>query len=226
MIYGMEKIRLVIFDMDGLILDSETVYVYSAGKALELMGYHNDKSFIIDTLGIGWDVSRKIYERNCPGIDHEKFRDKLHEVEDEYLEGHPFEKKKGLMELLKYLKENDIYTAVATSTHRLTAEKRLSDAGVLECFDCIICGDDIVEGKPSPQIYLKVLERMNIEAKNALVLEDSMNGLLSANNAGIECIVVPDICIIPDDILEKAYAVAEDLGCVIDIVRKNNMNEQ
>ena len=217
----MEKFKLVIFDMDGLMIDSESVYVKSARKALKQFGYKFDMSYIVETIGISWDLAQKIYEKNCPGIDYAAYSKVLDQTERDYLKVHPYKKKKGLMKLLRYLKKNDIAVAVATSTHKKYADKRLNDAGIYDYFDCIVYGDEIKKGKPSPEIYKTVLKKMNVKAKDALVLEDSKNGLLSSSAAGIRCIIVPDICIIPEDIIVKAYDVVEDLGCVIDIIENN-----
>ena len=124
--------------------------------------------------------------------------------------------------MLNYLKKEKILMAVATSTDRDRAQQRLDDVKISDYFDYMICGNDLSESKPSPQIYLKVLEHFNIDKEDALVFEDSRNGLLSAYNSGIRCVVVPDICIIEEETLKKAYRVIPDLAKGIELIQENS----
>lgn len=214
------NIELVIFDMDGLLIDSERVYILNAKKVLKAYGYQPDVPFLIETIGVSWDITQKMYEEKYPDLDYDEYIDELNRVQGEYLSVHPYKKKKGLSRLLKYLKQQGIRTAVATSTHRRFCEERLRSVGLDNTFDGILCGDELDEGKPSPQIYLKTLAKFNTNKDKALVFEDSKNGLLSAYNAGIRCIIVPDICYIPEDILANAYRVIDDLSQGIDIIEQ------
>ena len=220
----MRNIELAIFDMDGLMIDSESVYLRCAKTTLKNMGYQPDMDLLIETIGVDWELTRKLFLQRYPQLDYEEYLKNLIVVLDEYVEKHSFKRKKGLLKLLKYLKKENIRTAVATSTQQPYAGERLDDAGITSYFDEIITGEMVSEGKPSPQIYLTVLDKFNIASENAVVFEDSKNGLLSADNAGIRCIVVPDVCIIPDDILKKAYKVVPDLSYGIDII--NDLNNK
>ena len=220
----MRKIELAIFDMDGLMIDSESVYIRNACDTLTQMGYEPDIDMMIETIGIDWTITEKLYSERYPDMNYREFEKNLFQTESEYLKLHPFEVKKGLIELLNYLKKEKILTAVATSTHQPVAGQRLNDTGLTSYFDEIITGDLISEGKPSPQIYLTALDKFNVSSENAIVFEDSKNGLLSADNAGIRCVIVPDICVIPEDILKKAYKVVPDLSYGIDII--NELNEK
>ncbi len=207
----MNEVKLVIFDMDGLMIDSETVYIRCAKEALKHMGIKS-RDFVTETIGVNWVRTREIYEEHCPDLDYDAYQDLLHGIYEDYLKDHPYRVKKGLKKLLNYLKKKRIPMAVATSTDRDQAEKRLRDTGIDHYFDYMICGNDLSESKPSPQIYLKVLEHFGMDPGDALVFEDSKNGLLSAWNAGIRCVVVPDICVIDEETLQKAYRVIPDLS--------------
>ena len=213
----MGEIKLVIFDMDGLMIDSETVYLKCAKKALKKFGI-GSCDFIQETIGIDWIITRQIYEKNCPALDYEAYQKQLHEIYEDYLSKHPYRLKKGLKKLLNHLKKRKIPMAVATSTYREQAMRRLNDTGIRGYFDFMVCGNDLTDGKPSPQIYLKVLEHFGMNAEDALVFEDSRNGLLSASRAGIRCIIVPDICIIDEKTLDLAYMVIPDLGRAVELI--------
>ena len=217
----MKNVKLVIFDMDGLMLDSESVYLKNAIETLEEMGFEADRDLIIATMGLRWDITAKMYEERYP-VSFEDFQKQLRIHQEAYLKKHPYEKKKGLIDLLDYLKEKGIAMAVATSTHQPSVNKRLKDAQIFDYFDHIVSGDEITEGKPSPQIYRKVLEKTGIDKDNALVFEDSGYGLASAYNAGIRCIIVPDLCVIPEEELSKAFAVLPDLSQGIGLIETLN----
>ena len=206
----MKQIELVIFDMDGLMIDSESVYVNCAKVVLKEMGI-DSFDFLPETIGINWVRSREVTLQHFPDMDYDDYMDRLFTYQEAYLKEHPYEIKKGLPELLDYLKKENIRMAVATSTDRDHAIRRLKDAGVFDRFDYLVYGNDLTESKPSPQIYQKVLEHFDILPENAMVFEDSYYGLLSAGNAGIRCVIVPDICHIPEETLKTAYAVLPDL---------------
>ncbi len=219
----MKQIELVIFDMDGLMIDSESVYIRCAKEVLKEIGI-TSYDFLPETIGINWVKSREVTMKHCPELDYDDYMDRLTVYQDAYLKEHPYEIKKGLIELLDYLEEKKIFKAVATSTDRDHAIRRLKGVGIFERFDYLIYGNDLSESKPSPQIYLKVLEQFGVSPENAMVFEDSYYGLLSACNAKIRCVVVPDICFIPEDTLKKAYAVVPDLEKGIDII--DGLNHQ
>ncbi len=217
----MSRIRLVIFDMDGLMIDSERVYVKCAERVLKKYGIRSC-DFIMETIGVNWIRTEEIYHECCPDLDYPAYQKDLRAEVQTYLNQHPFKAKKGLRKLLNYLKKEKILMAVATSTDRDRAQQRLDDVKITDYFDYMICGNDLSESKPSPQIYLKVLEHFGVDAKDALVFEDSRNGLLSAYNAGIRCVVVPDICIIEEETLKKAYRVIPDLAKGIELIQEDS----
>ena len=95
--------------------------------------------------------------------------------------------------MLDYLEQHHIKMAVATTTRRELTEQRLKKIGVYDRFDYVLCGDEVTKRKPDPEIYLSVLKKMDTDARNALVLEDSGVGVEAAYRAGIDCIQVPDL---------------------------------
>ena len=219
----MAEIKLVIFDKDGLIFDTERLYLNCSDYISNLYGYNVPSDLIRRSMGrTGTAIKKMIVEELGDDFPLEEYWKRVHDYEEEYRNNHDPVFKKGFKELLKYLKDNNIKTAIATSTKRQKAISYITRAGILDSLDYIICGDDITESKPSPQIYLKVVDYFNIPKENTLIFEDSCNGLLSAYNAGINCILVPDIAIVPEQEKPKAYKVIESLDLAIDIIKELN----
>ena len=110
--------------------------------------------------------------------------------------------------------------AVATTTRRDLTEQRLKKIGVYDCFEYVLCGDEVAKRKPNPEIYLSVLKKMNTKAENTIVLEDSSVGVEAAYRAGIDCIQVPDL-IAPTEVQKKQTVyTAKDLIEVKDYIKE------
>ena len=119
--------------------------------------------------------------------------------------------KQGLYVLLEYLKNANAKLAVASSSPRWEVEKHLNDAGIIDCFSAIICGDMVEKSKPAPDIYIKVCEMLNENPEECIALEDSKNGLLSAYRAGCKPIMVPDLWQPDEEILQIIKGKYSDL---------------
>lgn len=186
--------KAVIFDMDGLMIDSERVTYNEYVKKLYLLGHD--------------DFTEEIYKR-CLGknkqgicqvfIDHYgddfpmiEVWDDVHVAIDESLRAY-VPKKKGLDLLLKYLKEHQYKTIVATSSTRNRVDEILKNAKIAEYFDDSICGDEVTHGKPNPEIFLTACQKLGVHPDEALVLEDSEAGIRAAYSGHIDVICVPDM---------------------------------
>ena len=220
----MNKIKLVIFDMDGLMIDSESVYIKVTKNTAKQLKIPFDEKKFYKTIGTSVKDAIKIYG----SIMGEKyylttFRDVYLKNRTEYLEKHPYKKKKGIITLLKYLKKNDIKIAVASSTYKDFATDSLTKIGAIDYIDFGLFGDAVKRSKPDPEIYLKVLKHYkDIDPSEVLVFEDSKNGLLAATNAHLKCVVIPDVCFIPKAILKKAYRIYPDLTYGIKLIKELN----
>ena len=126
--------------------------------------------------------------------------------------------KRGIHELLDYLKKNGYKVAVATSTSRDRAEHLLKLGGVLEKADYVICGDEVVNSKPDPEIFLKAAEKLGVEPKECMVLEDSGAGIEAAYSAGMLGVNIPDMKEPDENMKSKSYRICESLLDVIDIL--------
>lgn len=131
--------------------------------------------------------------------------------------------KPGLYEMLDFLEQHHIKMAVATTTRRDLTEQRLKKIRVYDRFEYVLCGDKVTNRKPDPEIYLSVLKRMDTDARNALVLEDSVVGVEAAYRAGIDCIQVPDL-IAPTEVQKKQTVyTAKDLIEAKDYIKENRI---
>lgn len=212
--------KAVIFDMDGLMIDSERVTYNEYVKKLAELGHH--------------DFTEELY-RNCLGknkqgicqvfIDHygqdfpmDEVWDDVHVWIDESLRQY-VPKKKGLVELLEYLKANNYKTIVATSSGRARVDEILKNADLTKYFDDTICGDEVTHGKPHPEIFLTACQKLDVKPEEALVLEDSEAGILAAYDGRIDVICVPDMKYPEPQFVEKVTKIVDSLDEVIDYLK-------
>ena len=187
-------IKGIIFDMDGLMFDTERLGYNYMMKITSLNGYVMPESVLNKTIGVNKKTAIRIFKKYL-GNDFpvEKLLKEKRKIVNDNLDKNGVPIKEGLLELLQYLEENNIKKAVATSSYRVVAEKVLKLAGVYEYFDVIVCGDEIKNSKPEPDIFLKAQVNLEMLKKNILILEDSPMGILAAYRAGIKSVMIPDI---------------------------------
>ena len=195
--------KAVVFDMDGLMFDTERVFAMAWDYVGEEMGLGKAGYMGLKTLGLNVEKSQQVWK--------EEFGDKydpitMRKLTKEFLTKYYSENKvpvkKGLYILLEYLKGAGYKLAVASSSPKWEVEDHMKDAGVFDYFDAIVCGDMVSKSKPEPDIYLRACEALQVSPKNTYALEDSRNGLLSAYRAGCKVIMVPDLWQ-PDEEIEK-----------------------
>lgn len=216
-------IKGVIFDMDGLMLDTERLLVRFWRQAAGEYGYEMTVRHVLDIRSL----SRKYAVPQLKGIFGEQFefeqiRARRIELMNAYIEKNGFEVKKGLFELLKYLKSGSYRTAVATATDHERTSAYLRRIDALEYFDEIICGDMVKNGKPEPDIYLAAAEKLGLEAGECAALEDSPNGIKSAYAAGCRVIMIPDLSQPDDSVAHMLSAVYESLDKAVDFFEKES----
>lgn len=213
------EINAVIFDMDGVIFDTESLYLKHWCSIFSKYGYEMTKENYLLVMGRGRKVVKEkflgIYGENLP-IDN-MYKEKDYEL-SKYIEENEVPIKEGAYELLEFLKASGYKVALATSAKRGRAMKHLKDSRFENYFDVIITGEDIEKTKPNPEIFLKALERLNIEPKKAVVIEDSIAGIKAAKNAGIFAIHVPDLKEPDEEIIKEADIIVSNLLEVKSIV--------
>ena len=192
----MEKknIKAVVFDMDGLMFDSERIVQKSWDIAGEQMGYGKLGGHIVNTLGFNRERREQYFKEAC-GADFpfERFQELYRKAFYEYVEHEGLPAKKGLHQLLQLLRRKQIPMAVATSSSREHAVGNLKKEGIEDYFAAVITGNMVSEAKPSPEIYEKACRALGVDPGEALALEDSYNGIRSAHGAGMITIMIPDL---------------------------------
>lgn len=216
-------LELVVFDVDGLMIDTESVWKNAFDKAGDKYGIPNLGDTLFPSLiGKRLEDEQELLDRLLPSDIQNQLINEWRQIGLGSLE-REVPVKPGLYEMLDYLEQHHIKMAVATTTRRELTEQRLKKIGVYNRFDYVLCGDEVTKRKPDPEIYLSVLHKMNTKAENALVLEDSVVGVEAAYRAGIECIQVPDI-IAPTNVQKKqTIYTAKDLMEARDYIQKNRI---
>ena len=212
-------IKAVIFDMDGLMFDTEVIYKIAWTEAAAKKGYHlsdEQHSYLRGSNGVmqkGHFI--KWYGEDVP-FDEIKADCRAYMVE--YLSSHEIPIKRGLFELLNALKEKGYRIAVATGTQRHNAIRWWKKAGVYDYVDVGVGGDEVLKGKPDPEIFLLTVQRLNLKPEECMVLEDSFNGIRAAKTAGCSPVMIPDLEQPSEEIRNLCDHIFESLDKVIEIL--------
>ena len=211
--------RAVIFDMDGLLIDSERIISEAYAYAGKCMGYDDMWDAAVLCIGRTAPAARKIFtDRYGVDLDMAECQRLKHEYVEKNLPGGHFPAMPFAQETIKELSERGYLLALATSTRRGSAEPSLEHIGVLEYFDVTVCGDQIANGKPDPEIFLTAAAELGVLPQECFVAEDSFNGIKAAHAAGAVPVMVPDL-IPPDDEMRRLAAyIAEDLNDAKDFI--------
>ncbi len=209
----------VIFDMDGLMLDTEKLLARFWMQAAREAGFPMELHHVLGIRSLAAVYAKpKLQGIFGEAFDYEKIRARRRELTAKHLEAHGIETKKGLHELLAYLKAQGIKIAVATATDRERTEIYLKQVGVYPYFDAFVCGDMVQKGKPDPEIYLTASKELGLDPTDCMALEDSPNGIRSAHDAGCLAVMIPDLSQPDTELMPYLTACVEDLGKVIDLL--------
>lgn len=218
------KLKAVIFDMDGVIFDSERAS-FQAWKELSVK-YGFEENFdanYYSIIGTNRDLNRKLFKEYY-GADfpYDDYADEKQEICRQRYSNGRMPKKTGITELLEYLKSLGIYTAVASSTYSDIVTTLMDEAGLRSYFTLIVGGDMITRCKPDPEIFLKSIDGTGLKPEECAVIEDSYNGIRAAYAAGMFPIMVPDMLSPTDEMKEKAGIILPDLLAVKDFLEAEN----
>ena len=213
-------IKAIIFDMDGLMIDSERVTFECYQEILKGMNLTMDEEFYKTLLG---KPLKGIYQRfyDVYGNDFpiEDVIKDVHALMAKRFETEGVPIKTGLKSLLEYLKENNYKTIVATSSNRDRVDTILSQAQITDYFDDSICGDEVTKGKPNPEVFLKSCQKLGVNVDEAIVLEDSEAGIQASYDAGIKVICIPDMKYPEKQYEEKTFKILKDLNYVTEYLK-------
>ncbi|MGH9854349.1 MAG: HAD family hydrolase [Blastocatellia bacterium] len=206
------EIAAVVLDMDGLMLDTESIYKRAWQNAAAQCGYTLDDSFYLTLIGQPNPACEAaILERYGSDFPMAEFRARWSALWRTDVESSGIPTKPGLAELLSFLDEYQVPTAVATSSDQDYATFSLRVAGLEGRFNHIVTGDQVINGKPAPDIYVESARRLGVAPKHCVAIEDSDAGALAANAAGMITIMVPDLKAPSAEAQSAAFCVAPSL---------------
>ena len=216
----MNPIHGILFDMDGVVLDTEKLYARFWAEAAHALGYPMTYEQALGMRSLNSAAGQaKLESYFGPGVSRAIMRDKRIELMDAYVAECGVEAKPGIHELLDYLKGQGIRTAIATSSPMPRATAYLGSLDLLDKFDRICSGHDVKQGKPAPDIYLHAAASIGIPPENCLAIEDAPAGILSAHRAGCWPVLVPDLDGSDEEMRKTLYAEADSLLDIIELTK-------
>ena len=213
-------LKLVIFDMDGLMFATEQVNYRAFTEIVKEEGYEPTFEQFTGFLGMNArDIQKKYYSYYGENVDAEGIYKKVGQRAKQIIRKEGVAEKAGLRQLLKVVKEKELLAAVASGSDTEVIKEYLERTGLTPYFDTVLSSKEVKRGKPYPDIFLEICKQLNIKTEETLVLEDSANGVQAALAGNFSVINVPDLLPVPEEQQEKCVAVVEDLNKVIDYIK-------
>ncbi len=209
----------VVFDMDGILIDSEPLMRMAAKGAAEALGHTLADETYAMWMGLPpRAVEAAIVDSMGPDFPFETFREHYLEIWNTHTDTHGVPAQPGIDALLAALAQRGIPFGVATSTRRVQAERSLALAGLAHHFDIMVCGDEVSEGKPAPEIFLRAAERIGAAPESCVALEDSAVGVQAASGARMLTIMVPDLHVPTPEVAALAHYVLPSTARAAEVV--------
>ena len=214
-----KPVEAVLFDMDGLLIDTEAVYIVALQAAARTLGREMPLDFCHSMIGVpGRECNVMIQEFYGPDFSVDRFHGPFNEHAGRLLDAH-MPVKPGAVELLEFLSSRGLPLAVATSSSAANAQRHLGRAGLLGRFKAIATRDDVERGKPHPDVYLEAARRLGVAPERCIAFEDSNVGLTAAHAAGTMAIMVPDILPPTPEVRAKCLEVVPDLHAALTLLQ-------
>lgn len=214
------KIEAVLFDMDGVLIDTEKYLTKFWRQAAEEYGLTltEEDSYLFRSFSSKY-AAPWFAETFGAQYDYWAIRERRKELMNEHLKLNGIEKKDGVDEVLHELRSLGVKTAVVTATDEKRARRYLREIGIVDLFDDIICTDMVERGKPFPDIYLYACEKIQRKPEQCIAVEDSPNGVRSASGAGCHVVMVPDLTQPDEELMKSLAARADSLLEIPEILR-------
>ncbi len=206
----------VVFDMDGVIFDSERATMQCWLSLADKYGIKNiEKPYLACTGTTVQKTKQIMLEAYGDDFPYDEYAKEASRMYHEKYDGGRLPMKSGVVEILDFLKSNGKKIALASSTRKETVINQLRDAKILDYFDEVITGDMVTKSKPEPDIFLLACEKIGVEPNRAYAIEDSYNGIRAAFRGGLRPIMVPDLLPANREMREMAEAVIDNLDNVV-----------
>lgn len=216
-------IKAMIFDMDGVLFDTERVLKDCWIKTAKEMNFSIGEEELRQMRGASAAFCNTLFQKWYEGkVDYKKARARRSQYLEEYIDLHSIPEKKGLKELLNYLKQQNIPFAIATSTERKRASEYWEMAKITDLISASVCGDEVTNSKPDPEIFLTAAKKLHVPIQDCMVVEDSINGLKAARASGAFSCMVPDLTHYSEDLKPICDFVCEDLTSCISLLESLN----
>ena len=187
------KIKALLFDMDGLVLDTEKLYTRFWQEAAQALGFPMTKEQALGMRSLNRGAGEaKLKSYFGDAVNYEEVRNKRIALMDAFIAETGVSTKPGVQKILAFAKEHGIKTAITTSSPMDRTIRYLSQVGLQGSFDELISGYMVEKGKPEPDIYLYAAEKLGVTPRECMVLEDSPAGILAAHRAGCVPVMIPD----------------------------------
>lgn len=214
------RVEAVVFDMDGVIFDTEQLVLKGWTDVGEKHGIKGTDEACKRSFGTNHEVSKQTFlEFFGQEFPYDEYKQEVREYFFKSIETE-VPMKKGIREILMYLREKNFKIGLASSCTKATILKELDKDGLTEYFDVVIGGDLLKKSKPEADIYLMACSKLNVNPENAYAIEDSYNGIRSAYSAGMKPIMVPDIMPPTDEMRKKSVVICKDLLEAMDYIEK------
>lgn len=209
------KFKAAIFDMDGLLLDTERIFLDAFINTCAELNHKFDMPLFISIIGTNSVRTKDILTEGFGrGYNHDRFREIWIKNVEAYLSTNSIPIKEGALNLLDKISSIPMPMAVATSTRYHDAVNTLKSTGIIDYFKFIVGGDHVTNSKPDPEIYLKAADKLDVDPKECIVFEDSENGVKSAHAAGMHVIQVPDLVTPSEEIKALGHRIYDSLNMV------------
>ena len=217
-------IRGALFDMDGVLFDTETLGMELMPKAARAYGQTMDTALYHRLLGVNEHLSRQIIaEAYGPDFPFDEFHDQFLAYFLDIAKEGRLPRKPGLVECMQGLKARGIKIALATSTQRPVVECYLQNTPELrDVFDATVCGIEVPNGKPAPDIYQEAARRIGLTPAECVGIEDSRNGLRSLHAAGVHSVMIPDLLPFSDELAPYVDTCLDSLSDLCPLIDRLN----
>lgn len=206
----------IIFDMDGTLLDTQRICVPAWEYAGNAQGINGMGEHLYNVCGMNEAGWTGYLEEHFPSL---KIADFKHDMRKYIIENGVVTLKKGALELLQFLRENNIKMAIASGSSKASIEHHLHTVSITDYFDAFVGSHDVKNGKPSPDVFLLAAERLGVRPEDCFIFEDSANGIIAGHAARMKCIGVPDMFEFDKETKKLMFAELKTLDEAIELLK-------